>query len=265
MTPLIVPDDAPPPRPSLGVRLTARLRHARRAAIDFVFPPTCIACHGAVVAAHALCPACWRGLGLIERPVCDRYGTPFAVDLGGHLLSPRAVADPPVFARCRAVARYDDVARALVHRLKYEDRMELAPALGRMMARAAGDLLPEADVIVPVPLHRGRLWKRRFNQSALLAREIATAAGKPLAAGALIRRKATAPQFGLSRAARADNVTGAFAVPDAARPMLSGRRVLLVDDVVTTGATANAASRVLLRAGAAAVDVACFALVCDDP
>jgi ComF family protein len=174
------------------------------------------------------------------------------------------MADPPVFARARAVARYDDTARLLVHRLKYSDRLDLAPALGGMMARAGAELAAECDVIVPVPLHRWRLWWRRFNQAMALAQVIGSAHGRPCEPALLARVKRTRSQVGLSRAQRGDNLQGAFRVPVEQRPWLKGKRVLLVDDVLTTGATANAASRALLRAGASAVDVLAFARVVTD-
>jgi ComF family protein len=203
-------------------------------------------------------------LRFIERPFCERLGTPFAVDLGVPLLSPAAIADPPVYARARAVARYDDTARRLVHRLKYSDRLDLVRALGGAMARAGAELAAEADVIVPVPLHRLRLWRRRFNQANELARVVADTHAKPCEPFLLARVKRTRSQVGLTRAQRGDNLQGAFRVPTDARARLAGKRVLLVDDVVTTGATANAASRALLRGGARAVDVLSFARVVQD-
>lgn len=248
---------APAVRPALtGLRL------ALKGALALVYPPTCPGCGGAVADAHALCPACWSSLRLIAPPHCQRLGTPFAVDHGtGPLLSPRAIADPPVFGRARAVALYEGGARDLVHRLKYDDRLDLAAVLARMMAGAGSELLAEADCLVPVPLHRLRLWRRRFNQAALLSHRIGRIAGRPSDPGLLGRVRATRSQVGLSRTARATNLQGAFRVPDAARARLQGRRILLVDDVMTTGATANAASRILLRAGAASVDVLTFAVV----
>lgn len=238
-----------------------RLRAAVEAAVTLVYPPTCVACGAATGTPHALCPVCWAGMRFIERPFCERLGTPFALDLGMPLLSPAAIAEPPVFERARAVARYDDTARALVHRLKYGDRLELAQALGVMMARAGAELTREADVIAPVPLHRWRLWRRRFNQAMALARVVSRASGVPCDPFLLARVKPTRSQVGLTRAQRGDNLQGAFRAPDAARPRLEGKRVLLVDDVLTTGATANAASRALLRGGARAVDVLAFARV----
>ena len=241
------------------VRVVARA--ACEAAVTLVYPPTCVACGAATGVPHTLCAACWSGMRFIERPFCERLGTPFAVDLGVPLLSPAAIADPPVFERARAAARYDDTARALVHRLKYGDRLELAEALGAMMARAGAELTREADVIAPVPLHRWRLWRRRFNQAMALARVVSRASGVACDPFLLARVKRTRAQVGLTRAQRGENLQGAFRVPDAAKPRLEGRRVLLVDDVLTTGATANAASRALLRGGARAVDVLAFARV----
>ena len=196
----------------------------------------------------------------IERPFCERLGIPFDRDLGDGLLSTQAVADPPVFARARAVARFEDgPARRLAHRLKYSDRADLARPIGLWMARAGADILADADLLLPVPLHGLRLWRRRFNQAAMLAREIARETGKPCDVEALRRVKPTRSQVGLSRAQRAENVQGAFRVANGAQ--LRGRNIVLVDDVLTSGATANAASRVLMRAGAARVDVLVFARV----
>ena len=245
-------------------RGTALLRSGLRNVVGIVYPPSCIACQGATGEAQALCPACWGGIGFIERPYCERLGTPFAVDLGDGLVSPAAMVDPPVFARARAVCRFDGTARELVHRLKYGDRTDLALTLGRMMAQAGRELLPDADLIVPVPLHRTRLWSRRFNQAAALAQVLSRQSGVPLAPLGLARVKRTRQQVGLTRAQRADNLQGAFRVPAHVRPRIESRRILLVDDVLTTGSTANAAARALLRAGAREVDILTFARVVAD-
>jgi len=241
-------------------RASAFARRFAGAALNTLYPPTCLACRAATEAHGALCPRCWSAMRFIERPYCERLGTPFEQDLGEGLLSPQAMADPPVFARARAVARFEDgPARRLVHRLKYSDRADLARPIGRWMARAGADILADADCLAPVPLHPLRLWRRRFNQAAVLAREVARATGKPCDVNALIRVKATHSQVGLSRAQRAENVQGAFKVADGAR--VKGLNVVLVDDVLTSGATANAASRALIRAGAKRVDVLVFARV----
>ncbi len=245
----------------LGRRLFRVFWRAGGAALDAAYPPQCLVCRDVTAEPASLCPQCWRGMPFISRPYCERLGTPFAVDLGGSLLSPAAIADPPVFQRARAVARYDGAARDLVHKLKYSDQQDLAVGMGRMMAQAAGGLAAEADVVIPVPLHWTRLWQRRFNQANALAIIVSRHAGLPLESQWLRRRKRTRRQVGLSREERRENLQGAFVVPDHAKPLVRGRRVLLVDDVLTTGASANAAARVLLRAGAANVDVVTFARV----
>lgn len=250
-----------PPRLLYHPSVHAFLATAARALVGRVYPPSCPACGAATGEAHGLCAACWSRMRFIERPLCERLGTPFEVDLGPGVLSPAALADPPVFARARASVRYDEAARSLVHRLKYGDRLDLAEALGRMMARAGRELLADADVVVPVPLHRGRLWRRRFNQAMALARVAARGSGVPVDPFLLARVKRTRSQVGLTRTQRRENLQGAFRVPDGARPRVQGKRVLLVDDVLTTGSTANAASRALLRGGAKAVDVLAFARV----
>ena len=258
---LPVASDAPlDASPSLRARLGALIGGLGRFGLDALYPPTCLACRAATGQAGALCAACWRAMRFIERPFCDRLGTPFEQDLGEGLLSPQAITDPPVFRRARAVARFEDgPARHLVHRLKYSDRGELAAPLGAWMARAGAELLVEADAIVPTPLHAWRLWTRRFNQAAALASAVAEGAGKPFEPRWLLRVKSTRSQVGLSRDQRAHNVQGAFRVAPGAP--VKGRRIVLVDDVLTSGATANAAARALLRAGARDVDLLVFARV----
>ena len=233
-----------------------------RPILDLVYPPSCLACRGAVAISGSLCPRCWRRMRFIERPFCERLGTPFTQDLGPGLLSPEVMADPPVWSRARAVCAFDEgPARQLVHRLKYGDRLDLAAPMGRWMARAGAELLEDADLLVPVPLHRRRIALRRFNQAAALARVIADHSGVPCALQGLMRIKATPPQVGMSRLQRAANMQGAFRVPDEALPYVRDRRVVIVDDVLTSGATTNAAARALRRAGAADVDVLIFARV----
>jgi ComF family protein len=242
----------------------ARLKGALRAGFgllaDVALPQLCPSCREPVDGA-GLCPACWSKLSFIAPPYCERLGIPFPFDGGPGLLSMEAIADPPTYHRARAAVRYDDIARKLVHALKYGDRLDLAPTMGRWMARAGRELIADADALLPVPLHWRRQWARRFNQSAVLAHIIAETSGKSLAHGALKRVKATPQQVGLDKSERAHNVQGAFRVPGAGKAEVVGRKLLLVDDVLTSGATVDACARALLRAGAAGVDVLVFARV----
>ena len=249
-----------PRRPFFTPLLIAKARSGWRRVSDFLFPPTCPGC-GRVMAEHgALCQTCWRGVGFIDRPYCEIRGTPFAHDLGAGFLSAEAIANPPVFDRLRAVCTFDGVARNLVHGLKYRDRTELAPMMARWMARAGKEVIADCDVIVPVPLHRWRLFSRRFNQAADLARALAAETGKPMLANALRRKRRTAQQVGLGKAAREANMRGAFEVTAEGKTELFGSRVLLIDDVYTTGATVSASTRALKRAGVVKVDVLTFAM-----
>lgn len=250
-------------RAAVFARGKPALRHFARAAMDLLFPPSCLSCRQATEAHGSLCASCWSKVRFIERPFCERLGVPFPIDLGKEgLLSPEAVANPPVYGRARAVAHFDDgPVRHLVHRLKYGDRMELAKPLGAWMARAGAELLLDADLIVPVPLHQGRLMSRQFNQAEVLAKAISAASGVPEDPFCLARVKATQSQVRLTRSQRALNVQGAFRVPEDMAARIEGRAIVLVDDVMTSGSTANAASRALLRANARRVDVLVFARV----
>ena len=239
------------------------MRGAFRFALDFGLPPLCPACRGLVGDDGGLCATCWSRLSFIARPFCERLGTPFGYDPGPGVLSTEAIANPPAFARARAAVRYDEIASALVHALKYGDRLDLAPTMGRWMARAGRELTEGADALVPVPLHWRRLWTRRFNQAAALARVVAQSCSAPVLDDALKRMRATPQQVGLNRADRATNVQGAFQVPEERSAAVAGRRLVLVDDVLTSGATVDACARALLRAGAAQVDVLVFARVVD--
>jgi ComF family protein len=249
-------------RARLAAGAAPALRVLSRAA-DLVFPPACLSCRQATEAHGSLCATCWAKVRFIERPFCERLGVPFPVDLGNEgLLSPEAVANPPVYARARAVAHFEDgPVRDLLHRLKYGDRMELAKPLGAWMARAGAELLVDADLLVPVPLHRGRLLARRFNQSQALAQAISAACGVPADPLCLARVRPTQSQTRLTASQRAINVQGAFKVKSEMAARIEGRAIVLVDDVMTSGATLNAASRALLRAKARRVDVLVFARV----
>jgi ComF family protein len=233
-----------------------------RLALDIALPTLCVSCHEPV-AGEGVCAACWAKLSFIAPPFCARLGIPFVYDPGPGLLSMQAIAAPPAYQRARAAVRYDDVARTMVHALKYQDRTDLAPIMGRWMARAGQELLADADALVPVPLHWRRGWSRRYNQSGALAGVIGQSSGLPVIGDVLRRVRPTLQQVGLSRADRALNVQGAFKVPLEKKSAVQGRRIVLIDDVLTSGATANACAHALLRARAASVDVLVFARVVD--
>jgi ComF family protein len=241
-------------------RLVGALRAALGLVVDVALPQLCASCREPV-GGEGLCAACWSKLSFIAPPYCDRLGIPFPYDPGPGVLSLEAIADPPAYRRARAAVRYDEIARTLVHALKYGDRLDLAPTMGHWIARAGEELTADADAILPVPLHWRRQWARRFNQSALLAEIISRHSGVPVMHAALRRIKATAQQVGLSQADRARNVQGAFRVLAEHKAAVAGRRLVLVDDVLTSGATTDACARALLRAGAAHVDVLVFARV----
>lgn len=247
----------------LASRLRTASERARRFGVrllDLAFPPVCLSCREAIAASGALCVSCWSEITFIERPFCERLCLPFERELATRgLISAEAADNPPVFARARAVARYDASARGLVNRLKYYDRLDLAEPMGRWMARAGADILRDADILVPTPLHWRRLAARRFNQAAALAEVISRQSAVPVESFALERIRATLPQVGLSRDLRRGNLAGAFRVDPTRAGKIAGAKVVLVDDVLTTGATANVAARSLLRGGAARVDLLVFA------
>lgn len=245
----------------MAVNLVALPARAWRGMVDLLTPCQCLLCRTPVGEAASLCVPCWTTLQHLDEPVCQVMGTPFTYDQGPGAVSAAAIALAPAWDRGRAAVAFDDAARPLVHALKYQDQQEAGLLMARMMARAGRSLIVDADVVVPVPLYRWRLWKRRFNQSTYLAQAIARGAGKPYRPQLLIRQRPTRSQVGLSEAERRKNVKGAFAVtPEAAR-LIEGKRVLLVDDVRTTGATLEASAATLRGAGATAVDVLTFALV----
>jgi ComF family protein len=229
--------------------------------LDTALPPLCASCRAPLGNLGGLCAMCWSRVSFIAPPYCERLGIPFAYDPGPGILSMEAIADPPAYGRARAAVRYDDVARDLIHRLKYGDRLDLAATLGGWMGRAGRELLADADALLPVPLHWRRLWGRRFNQAAALAKVVAATRTLPVLTGALRRVRATPQQVGLSRSERAVNVQGAFAVTPDGKAAIHDKRLILVDDVLTSGATVDACARALLRAGARNVDVLVFARV----
>jgi len=248
---------------SLLARARPALAPLSHAVVEALYPPLCVNCRAEVEEAHALCPDCWRDTGFIGRPICLRCGAPVPgaedADLCDHCLG-RDLA----FDRARAAVLYDGIGRRLALSFKHGDRLEIARPASAWMVRAGRDLLDGAEMIVPAPLHWTRLLRRRFNQAAELARRIAARAETPFAPDALRRIRRTPPQGGLGRAEREANLAGAFAVPPARRAAIAGKRVLLVDDVYTTGATLCACAAALRAGGARRVDALCFARVASE-
>jgi ComF family protein len=236
-----------------------------RAALDLLLPPVCLTCDRPVDAPGRFCAACFARTAFITEPCCTACGHPFsyAGQGGPDGLCSACRTAPPPWVRARGALRYDAQTARLILGFKYADRPELAAALAPMMARAGAALLREAELIVPVPLHRRRLFVRRYNQAALLARALSRLARVPAALDLLRRVRRTAPLGDLGRAARAERLAGAIAAHPARAPLAVGRRVLLVDDVMTSGATAAACTEALLAAGARAVDVLVAARVAD--
>ena len=250
-------DEAAGPAGWRGAR--RRLVVVGRMVLDALLPPRCLACGGAVETQGALCAACWQGISFLGAPHCARCGLPFPYEAGVGAECAQCAAYPPPYGRARAVFAYDDHSRRLILAFKHADRLHGMPAFGQWLARSGAELLASADLIAPVPLHWTRLFRRRFNQSALLAQAAVAAWGERAPAGPrcapelVIRRRRSRSQGHLSRLQRAENVRGAFALKPGAE--VAGKRVLLVDDVLTTGATIEACTRALKRAGAAEVDV----------
>ena len=242
--------------------MAAQMAGWGRVGLDLVFPPLCVACKARIGEPHALCAACWNAMTFVEGACCTRCGMPFEVDPGDETLCGPCHAKPRDFDRARAILQYDDASKRLILAFKYADRLDHAPAFARWLERAGRALLAEADVLVPVPLHRWRLWKRRYNQAAVLAERLARLSGKPHAPLLLERKRQTPSQGTMPSAkARRRNVLGAFRVPEQQRALVQGRRVVLIDDVFTTGATLDACARALKRAGAAGVDALTLARV----
>lgn len=229
--------------------------------LDTLYPPTCLSCDAPVATADTLCASCFRALRPITAPLCPVLGIPFEVSLGPGALSAEAIADPPPFERARAAVVYNDVARALIGKLKYGDRPELARFCARLMMLAGHELWGPGAVLLPVPMHRRRQFARRYNQATELARALGRLIGLPVDPGLVGRGKNTKPQVGLSGDARRRNLSGAFQPSRDISSRLRGRRVIIVDDVVTTGSTVKAVTRALKSGGVQRVDVISFARV----
>ncbi len=238
-------------------------RMARRigaVALDLLLPPAALD-EADRPQSPGLSARTWERIQFLDEPVCDGCGAPFEYDLGEGARCAACMARPRAFARARAACLYDEHSRDLILKLKHADRPDLARLFALWLVRAAGELAQDCDVVVPVPLHRWRLFTRRYNQAAEIARPLARRTGLRYRPDALVRARDTGTQGGKSARGRRMNVRGAFRVPPRAAHGIAGKRVLLVDDVLTTGATAEACAKALLKAGAAAVDLAVVARV----
>ncbi|HEX4848057.1 MAG TPA: ComF family protein [Novosphingobium sp.] len=231
---------------------------------DLVFPPRCPLCGEAIAAQSGLCAACWSELAIPGAPCCPSCQRPLGERTPDGTVCAPCLAEPPAHDGIAAGTLYNPASRKLILALKHGHRIALAPLLARLMLAQVPEEVGPDWLVVPVPLHRWRLWRRGFNQAALLGRELAAARGAELVVDALVRRKRTPTLGGLGKSARARALAGAIAVHPRRAGRIKGAKVLLVDDVLTSGATSNASVKALRRAGAERVVVACFARVLDE-
>lgn len=233
----------------------------RQSVMDFILPPLCLACDTRVDRLHTLCPACWGKTHFITPPCCVTCGMPFDVPVEGDAECAHCIAHPPHFKHARASMMYDEASKPLILGFKHGDRTYMAQAMGQWMMQAGQDLWAGTDYLIPVPLHRWRLFERRYNQAALMAQAIAKLVNKSALTDGLMRIRRTAPQGHMNRTERAKNVKGAFAIHPSHQKILQGKSVTLIDDVLTTGATLNECADVLLKGGVAQVNVVTLARV----
>lgn len=242
------------------MQAAALARSAARSILDFALPPRCPGCGAIIATPHSFCLDCWSALDFLADPCCARCGLPFAFAQGDGAQCGACLADPPDYDRLRAAVGYGPIARTVALKLKYGGRPGVAETLAHFMARQLRDL-PQDALLVPVPLHRWRIWSRGYNQAALIASALARRTGCKADLGLLLRTRRTPSLRGLGRRERALAVRGAFAVARAKAATVAGRNVMVVDDVYTSGATANACARTLRQAGAASVNIICWARV----
>jgi ComF family protein len=237
------------------------LRQITSHTLDLLLPPLCLSCDAPVGAHRTLCPACWSRIHFIAAPFCTTCGAPFEVPMGEAALCGSCILEPPEFTAARAPMLYDEASKRIVLGFKHADRTHPAPALAGWMHRAGAEFWNDADFVAPVPLHRWRFFRRRYNQAALLAQQLGRLAQKPVLVDVLARKRATPIQGHLNRKDRQANVKGAFMLNPRYRTRIKDKTIVLIDDVLTTGATVNECSRVLLKAGAKTVNVLVLARV----
>lgn len=238
-----------------------QLKFAVSRAIDLILPPRCVFTGEIVGEQGAIMPEIWTKLQFISEPMCACCGVPFAFEMSGNARCANCLGDPPSYGRARAALIYDDVSRDLILKFKHADQTHAVISFIPWMMRAGEALLQDSDVILPVPLNRWRLFKRKYNQAALIAAALSRKSQRPWLPLALQRVRPTASQGHMKPSERAKNVKGAFAVRAKDLPRLQGKSVLLVDDVLTTGATVKECIKVLLAAGCKEVNVLTLARV----
>lgn len=239
----------------------ARLRSGFLTALDFALPPRCPSSGEVVARPGGLAPSAWKAMNFLAGPACAVCALPFETAVPEDTRCGACEANPPSYDALRAALGYDEASKDLILQFKHGDRLDLAPVIAHWLWRASGPLLDQADMLVAVPLHRTRLWKRRYNQAAVLASALSSLSTVPTRANLLSRTRPTPPQGTLSPLARNRNVRGAFQVTDREKAGVEGAHIVLVDDVFTTGATIEECARVLKRCGAARVDAVCAARV----
>ncbi len=266
------PASSPPNEKSPVLNFAARTYHCRamlhlfkaipNRLLDLCLPPRCLNCEVETRDPLALCPTCWEALSFLHSPQCRCCGLPFTDSRQQqNTLCGRCIASPPPYTACRSALVYDEASKPVILRFKHADRTDSAALLAQWLYQAGTELLEASDLIIPVPLHRSRLLKRRYNQSALLASALSRKTGIPWKGNLLLRHRKTENQGLFSREGRQRNVAGAFNCPSRYKEVLQNKSVLLIDDVHTTGATAESCSKALLRAGAQKVRVLTVARV----
>jgi ComF family protein len=249
------------PSSDLLGRALASIVGLRTAVVDTIYPPRCLACTEATETPQGLCAACWREMAFISGTACVKCGLPMLGEPGPEDICDGCLRHPPAWDRGAAVFLYEGTGRRLVLLLKHGDRLDMVPRLAAWMGTAGARVLADADLIAPVPLHWRRLVHRRYNQSAELVRRLARVSGRPAVVDLLRRRRMTIPQEGMDRAARAANQAQAFDLTPRQAARVRGARVVLVDDVMTSGATLSSCAEALRAAGAARIDVLVLARV----
>lgn len=245
------------------MRLLKPVGEALKPVVDLVYPPRCPLCGDALGEQGGLCQDCWGTLAIPSNPRCPPCGRPLGDQAGNGTICAACLATPPRHDGIAAATLYNDASRKLVLSFKHGKRIALAPLMAGLMRRQLGEVAPET-LLVPVPLHRSRIWQRGFNQSALLARELARMTGAAVGYEVLVRTRATPTLGGLNRKRRAEALRGAISVSSAWRERIGGRDIILVDDVLTSGATTDACVGTLKKARAKRVTIACFARVLDE-